>query len=165
VYLTLGTIAAADEALVPAIEGLARLDADVLVALGSATGTSLGPLPGNVHVEAFVDQPGVLRHADLAVHHGGSGTLLACLATGTPQLLLPKGADQFLNADAVTTARIAPILEPPDATAERIGAVAAELLGVVSPAATLAGAELATLPEPHEVVAEIIARFDLVAAA
>ncbi len=47
-----------------------------LVALGNAPGTGLGPLPRNMHVEAFVDQSAVLRHADLAVRHGGSGTML-----------------------------------------------------------------------------------------
>jgi len=48
VYLTLGTVVATDEVLVPAIHGLATLDADVLVALGSADGATLGELPPNV---------------------------------------------------------------------------------------------------------------------
>ena len=61
----------------PVIEGLGTLDVDVLVALGSADGAALGRLPTNVHVETFVDQPAVLRHADLAMHHGGSGTCSA----------------------------------------------------------------------------------------
>ena len=80
VYLTLGTIVATDEVLEPVIDGLSALDADVLVALGSADGAELGTLPANVHIEPFVNQPAVLDLADLAVHHGGSGTLLAALA-------------------------------------------------------------------------------------
>ena len=90
VHLTLGTVVANDETLKPASDGLATIDADVLVALGSADGAALDPLPPNVHVEAFVDQPAVLRHAQLAVHHGGTGTILIALSSGTPQLLLPK---------------------------------------------------------------------------
>ena len=113
VYLTLGTIVATDEVLRPAIEGLAMLDADILLALGSAAGSDIGEVPANVHVEPFVDQAKVVAHADLVVHHGGSGTLLGALAHGTPQLLLPKGADQFLNADAHgRTAGLATVLEP-----------------------------------------------------
>lgn len=95
VYLTLGTIVATDEVLLPAIEGLGRLDADILLALGSASGINLGAVPANVHVEAFVDQAALLAQADLVVHHGGSGTVLGALAHGVPQVLLPKGADQF----------------------------------------------------------------------
>jgi len=48
VYLTLGTVVATDEVLLPVIEGLGGMDVDVLVALGSAAGTELGLLPGNV---------------------------------------------------------------------------------------------------------------------
>ena len=79
VYLTLGTVVATDEVLRPVIDGLGELDADVLLALGSADGAALGPIPRNVRVEDFVDQPAVLAHADLAVHHGGSGTILGAL--------------------------------------------------------------------------------------
>jgi hypothetical protein len=61
-------VVSTDEVLRPIAEGLGALDVDVLLALGSAPGTTLGPLPPNVRVEAFVDQPAVLRHADLAVH-------------------------------------------------------------------------------------------------
>ena len=76
----------------------------------------------NVHVEPFVNQPAVLDLADLAVHHGGSGTLLAALASGIPQLLLPKGADQFFNADVVERAGLAPVLEPAQVTPDSVAA-------------------------------------------
>ena len=59
---------------------------------GRPTVPSRGRFPANVHVASFVDQAALIPVADLVVHHGGSGTVLAALARGTPQVLLPKGA-------------------------------------------------------------------------
>jgi hypothetical protein len=70
VYLTLGTVVATDAVLLPALEGLATLDAEILLSLGSADGTQLGSLPDNVHVEAFVDQAALMGSVDL-VSAGG----------------------------------------------------------------------------------------------
>jgi hypothetical protein len=159
IYLTLGTVVATDDVLVPAIEGLASLDADVLVALGSAAGTSLGTVPPNVRIESFVDQPGVLAHASLVVHHGGSGTVLGALTAGVPQLLLPKGADQFFNTDAMAAAGLAPVLEPAQVTASAVAAVAADTIGRRNPAADAVRAELAAMPDPHVVIEQLTARF------
>ena len=152
VYLTLGTVVATDEVLAPAIDGLARLDADILLALGSADGAELGTLPPNVHVEAFVDQAALIPAADLVVHHGGSGTVLAALVHGVPQVLLPKGADQFHNADLVAAAGLAPVLEPVQATPEAIGAVAAATLAGRHPELDAVRAEIAALPHPTDIV-------------
>ena len=159
VYLTLGTIVATDDVLRPAIEGLGTLDVDVLLALGSAAGTDLGPLPANVHVEAFVDQSAVLRHANLVVHHGGSGTLLAALISATPQLLLPKGADQFINADLMAAAGLASVLEPSAATAESVAAAASRAMVEDRPAVDAARREIAGHPTPAEVLSEVLSRF------
>ena len=158
VYVTLGTVVATDDVLRPAVDGVAALDADVLVALGSAGGASLGTVPPNVHVERFVDQPAVLRQASLAVHHGGSGTVLGALTTGTPQLLLPKGADQFLNADAMSTAGLAAVLTPSETTPSSVAVAAAEAIHHPRPAAEAARAELAALPEPADALEELLER-------
>jgi UDP:flavonoid glycosyltransferase YjiC (YdhE family) len=159
VYLTLGTIVATDEVLRPAIEGLATLDADVLVALGSAAGGDLGPLPANVHVEAFVDQAALLRHVDLVVHHAGTGTILGALTNGTPQVLLPKGADQFQNSDAMAAAGLAPVLEPSQVTPEAVAALAHAELDRPRPAVAAVRREIAAMPEPADVLALLVDRF------
>ncbi len=159
VYLTLGTIVSTDDVLRPAIAGLGTLDVDVLLALGSAAGTDLGPLPANVHVEAFVDQSAVLEHADLVVHHGGSGTLLGALISATPQLLLPKGADQFINADLMGAAGLASVLEPSAVTAESVAAAASHAMVEQRPAVDAARGEIAAHPAPAEVLSELLSRF------
>lgn len=158
VYLTLGTIVSTDAVLLPAIEGLSALDADILVALGSAAGDGLGAVPANVHVEAFVDQAAVLAHADLAVHHGGSGTILAALTHGTAQLLLPKGADQFLNADAMAGAGLVSVLEPSQVTPEAVASLAKSALDVHRPAVDAVRDEMARMPHPSDVLERLVQR-------
>jgi UDP:flavonoid glycosyltransferase YjiC (YdhE family) len=158
VYLTLGTVVATDEVLLPAIEGLATLDADVLLALGSADGHGLGSLPANVHVEAFVHQPAVLRQADLVVHHGGTGTILGALTHATPQVILPKGADQFLNADAMVAAGLASVLEPSQVTPDAVATAAKIALEEHRPAVDAVRDEIAAMPHPAQVLEQVIAR-------
>lgn len=160
VYLTLGTMVASDNALRAAIEGLATLDVDVLVALGSAPGSRIGTIPANVHVEAFVDQARLMPYVDLAVHHGGSGTLLSALACGVPQVLIPKGADQFVNADLMAAANLAPTIMPADATPDAIATAAkAELLDPDCAALECVCTELIKMPHPTDIVNELVARF------
>jgi UDP:flavonoid glycosyltransferase YjiC (YdhE family) len=159
VYLTLGTVVATDDVLRPAVDGLATLDADVLLALGSAAGAELGPVPANVHVEPFVDQAALLPHLDLAVHHGGSGTVLGALSHGTPQLLLPKGADQFFNADLMAAAGLAAVLEPAQTTPDAVATLAKAALVEPCPAVDAVRAEIAALPDAADVVDLLVARF------
>jgi UDP:flavonoid glycosyltransferase YjiC (YdhE family) len=158
VYLTLGTVVSTDKVLRPVIEGLGRLDADVLLALGSADGSALGAVPRNVHVESFVDQPGALRQADLAVHHGGSGTILGALAYGTPQLLLPKGADQFWNADLMARAGLAEVIEPAHVTPEAVARVATAEVGNLRPSVDAVSVEIAAMPDPNEALEQLVSR-------
>ena len=157
VYLTLGTIVASDAALRPAIEGLATLDVDILLALGSADGGALGAMPPNVHPEAFVNQAALMAHVDLAVHHGGSGTLLTALAHGTPQLILPKGADQFFNADAAAAAGLASVLEPTQETPDAVATLAKLELVERRPALDAMRDEIAAMPHPAEAFAQVLA--------
>ncbi|MCR3748413.1 glycosyltransferase [Lentzea californiensis] len=102
VYLTLGTAFGTRELLAEAVVGLGKIpEAQVVVA---APHVELGHVPPNVTVHPWLPQAEVLRYADVAVHHGGSGTMLGALAAGVPQVVLPQGADQFGNADALVAA-------------------------------------------------------------
>lgn len=61
--------------------------------------TSLcGPLPEKVTVEHFVQQDRVLAECAVVVSHAGSGTVLGSMGYGLPNVCLPLGADQQLNA-------------------------------------------------------------------
>ncbi len=99
VYLTMGTVFNAEGPLRTALAGLAGLDVRVLVTVGPLADPGvLGAQPAHVRVERYVPQSQMLASCDAVVSHGGSGTVLATLAHGLPQLCLPQGADQFLNA-------------------------------------------------------------------
>jgi UDP:flavonoid glycosyltransferase YjiC (YdhE family) len=81
------------------------VDARVLLTVGRQFEPSgLGPIPGNVHVEAWVDQAEIMNQADLVVCHGGSGTALGALAAGVPMVIVPVFADQFENGHRIAEA-------------------------------------------------------------
>jgi UDP:flavonoid glycosyltransferase YjiC (YdhE family) len=108
VYLTLGTVSfGAVEVLSRAVAEIAALDVDVLVTVGpEGQPAALGDVPDKVYVERFVAQSAVLPLVDLIVDHGGTGTVLSALEVGLPQLLMPQGADQLLNAEILTAAGV-----------------------------------------------------------
>jgi UDP:flavonoid glycosyltransferase YjiC (YdhE family) len=158
-YLTLGTVVhGATDVLRGAIRALSRLDVDVLVALGPGDPALLGPLPDRVQAAGFVPQAEVLKHAGLVVHHGGTGTVLASLAAGLPQLILPQGADQFANADTLSTLGVAKSLVGDAIRIDAIEAAARELLTDPKPREIARGiaAEIAEMPPPSRVLAEIV---------
>ncbi|GAA4581431.1 glycosyltransferase [Planotetraspora phitsanulokensis] len=156
IYLTLGTAFGTPELLTTAVKGLATLDARVVVATGRVRPEQLGDMPDDVTVQSWVSQADLLPHADLVVHHGGSGTTLGALAVGVPQLILPQGADQFANAEAVSAAGAGLRLLPEELIADAVAAHA----GVLLPrhgrsdhreAARAIAEEIARMPSPDEV--------------
>jgi UDP:flavonoid glycosyltransferase YjiC (YdhE family) len=157
VYLTLGTAFGATEVLATAVAGLARLGVTVLVAGPMAP--TLVDLPANVVASAWVPQARLLPGVDLVVHHGGSGTTLGALAAGVPQLVLPQGADQFANAEALLAAGAGARLLPEDTTPEAITETARTLLAPngseFRDAAKAVAAEIAALPSPDEVASQL----------
>ncbi|MEU5258304.1 glycosyltransferase [Amycolatopsis sp. NPDC021455] len=159
VYLTFGTVVfGATQMLRGAIRALSRLDVDVLVAVGPGDPAALGELPDRVRVANFVPQAEVLKHAGLVVHHGGSGTVLATLAAGLPQLILPQGADQFANAETLSALGTAKALVGDAVRIDAIETAAREL--TADPAAweiaRAIAAEIAEMPPPEQVLAELV---------
>ncbi|MEU5264916.1 nucleotide disphospho-sugar-binding domain-containing protein [Amycolatopsis sp. NPDC021455] len=158
VYLTLGTAMGHAGVLTEAIAGLSGLDVDVLVATGPSLADGvLGEVPPNVRIEKWVPQAALLPHVDLVVHHGGSGTTLGAFGAGLPQLLLPQGADQFSNAEAVLAAGVGDRLLGADVTADTVATKARTLLtdSSVRDATQALAAEVAAMPSPAEVAAEL----------
>ena len=161
-YVTLGTVAfgAVDVLRRSVVETAARC-ARVLVAVGPEGDVgALGDLPANVHVERYVDQARVLQHVDVAVHHGGSGTTLGCLAAGVPQVITPQGADQFLNAARLVELGLGHAV-PNDAPEGAVGTAVGSLLtddpqrsGVIA-----VRDEIAAMPTPAQVVENLHHRY------
>jgi UDP:flavonoid glycosyltransferase YjiC (YdhE family) len=106
VYMSFGTVlghmSIAAEVYRTAVQAVAGIDARVLLTVGRRFDASqLGRIPGNVHVESWVDQADVLDEAEVVVCHGGSGTTLGALAAGVPLVVVPLFADQFANGARV----------------------------------------------------------------
>jgi UDP:flavonoid glycosyltransferase YjiC (YdhE family) len=100
-YFTLGSIfnLESGDLFERVLCGLRELPLDIVATIGAAIDpATFGPQPRNVRVERFVAQSAILPRCRVVVSHGGSGTVLGALAYGVPQVLLPMGADQPLNA-------------------------------------------------------------------
>ena len=157
VLLTLGTIAyEAVHVIRTALDGLLELDVDVLVVLGpEGDPAALPDLPDRVHLHRFVPQEQVLAHMDLAVHHGGSGNLLGALGHGLPALVLPQGADQFVNAARLVEVGAGRSLQGEDLSAAAVTEAVRAMLrddSVERTRARLVAREMAAMPAPADVV-------------
>ena len=159
VYITLGTYVSGQvDSLRAAAAGVGTLDVDALVTVGpDGDPSELGPLPGSVRVERFVPQGVLLPRLDLVVHHGGSGTLLGALAHALPQLVLPHGADQFMNARALLDSGAGLRLLPEEITPESVAHAVRTLLGEPGyrDAAEILAVEIAGMPSPAETVPKL----------
>ena len=109
IYATFGTIAAglehSNDIYRIALEAFSELPVNVLLTTGKdAPADLISSVPPNVIVRSFVPQADVLPHAQLMVSHGGSGTVIAGLASGVPMVITPMFADQPDNARCLQSA-------------------------------------------------------------
>ncbi len=155
VLITMGTVA-------PRLGGIGMvrdlIDAvvaeplDILVALGSDP-AELGALPESVRAYRWLPLTTALPTCSVMIHHGGAGTTLSALAAGVPQVIVPQGADQFVNAASVSergcamTADLAP-------TAIR-AALRRALSGEFDAATRQVREEIALLPSPTDIAAQL----------
>jgi UDP:flavonoid glycosyltransferase YjiC (YdhE family) len=141
-----------------AAAGVGTLDVDALVTVGpDGDPSALGRLPALVRVERFVPQGVLLAHVDVVAHHGGSGTMLGALSHGLPQLLMPHGADQFLNAQALLDTGAGHRLLPEEISPESVADAVRALLSEPGyrEAATRLADEIAAMPAPAETVPKL----------
>ena len=161
VYVTFGTLFnQVDDDFRATVLGAAAVAEEVLVTVGpTGDPAAVGPVPANVRVERFVPQAEVLPRCAAVVCHGGSGTLLASLAHGLPLLCLPRGADQFTNADNVARVGAGAVLRPREITEAAVRASLARLLSEpsVRTATTALATEIAAMPSDADVATAIAA--------
>lgn len=155
VYVTMGTVFNRPELVEQVIDAVASLAVRVLATFGPQADVPALTGRSNVRVEAYVPQILVLPQADVVVSHGGSGTVVAALSHGLPQLCLPQGADQFLNARAVASAGAGLALMPEDANPEAIRDAVLRLTSdeTFRIAAAHVSESIAAMPSPDEVAA------------
>jgi UDP:flavonoid glycosyltransferase YjiC (YdhE family) len=152
VLITMGTVAprvgGGVDVVRALVDELAGEPVDVLVALGIDP-TEIGTLPPSVRAFAWLPLTAALPHCAAVVHHGGSGTMLSALAFGVPQIVVPQGADQFMNAAMV--ARRGCGLDPGPRPSDVRDAVRRAVTGEFDATAAEVRAEIEALPTPRDV--------------
>jgi hypothetical protein len=154
VYLTLGTLFGNTEVFRTALTGLEGEDVEVVITVGADNDpAALDPVPANTRVERYIPQAELLPRCSAIVHHGGSGTMYGSLAHGIPQVVLPQGADNFVNGWLLARRGAGVTIGPDDVTPEAVRDAVRLVLEEPSYRDTgrRLAAELATLPEPAEV--------------
>jgi UDP:flavonoid glycosyltransferase YjiC (YdhE family) len=76
------------------IRTLPALGMELVIGASDEVVAQLGPLPDSVIAAGWLPLNSVLPAVDLAVHHVGAGTTMACLLAGLPQLLISRNAEQ-----------------------------------------------------------------------
>lgn len=155
VYLTFGTLLYDGDAFQAALAGIRDAGFRLVVTVGpEGDPTAFGPQPSRVVIERYIPQTQLLPSCDAVASHAGSGTVLATLAFGIPQLCLPQAADQFLNAAAVARAGAGLTIPPEEVTPAVVGEAVRRLLADDSfrvNARRLAN-EIDSMPSPEAVV-------------
>ncbi len=82
------------------VRAIRRVGARALV-IGAAPGALPEPLPDDVLALPFAPFSQVYPRCAVLIHHGGIGTVAQALRAGVPALVVPWGADQYLNAGQV----------------------------------------------------------------
>ncbi len=153
VYVSLGTIFNRDPAIFGSIlDGIGGEEVNVIVTIGpGADPAALGPQPDNVHIEGFIPQSLLLPRCDVVVNQGGTA-ILDILGHGKPLLVLPRGANQFHNAEACVASGAARALLPAEVDADSVRDGVRALLEEPSyqRAAAEVAAEVAAMPGPDQ---------------
>jgi UDP:flavonoid glycosyltransferase YjiC (YdhE family) len=158
ILLSFGTHFAAPEVLRPIVDALSAR-ADLVVTLGlAADAADYGDGFDHVEFVGFTPLAELLDGIDLVVTHGGAGTTLGTLSRGLPMVVVPQGADQFIQAGAVAGSRTGVAVMPPagaEAVAEAVDSVldSAEYRDNARRAAE----QIAAMPSPGEVAEKLVA--------
>lgn len=139
------------------LDALADLDVDVVVSTGTADVGTVGAQPANVRVLEQLPLHTLLPMCAAVVHHGGAGCLMTAVAAGVPQVVLPTGMDQPVNADRLVTTGAA--ISIPRATADPEAIRTAVLTVLTDPAYRTAATRLrrqnADRPTPADLVTDL----------
>jgi UDP:flavonoid glycosyltransferase YjiC (YdhE family) len=161
VYLTLGTVFNTVEQFSLPLAALQELPVNVVLTCGYGVDkTAFGQLPPNVVVEQYLPQALLLPTCSVVVCHAGAGTVIGALAHGVPLVCLPRGADQFGNAEQVSRTGAGISLRPEEVSAESIRDACRRVLEDASYAAAASALqdEIELLPDPSTVVKELVRR-------
>ena len=154
VYLTLGTLLGNTEVFRTAIAGLANERVEVVVTVGADNDPAmLGPVPANARVERYIPQTKLLPRCSVVIHHGGAGTMYGSLTHGVPQVVIPQGADNFVNGLLLARCGAGVMIGPQELSPEAVRDAVRQVLEQPSygESGRRLAEELSARPEPRHV--------------
>ncbi|MEU4474326.1 glycosyltransferase [Micromonospora sp. NPDC023888] len=154
VLVSFGTVFADPAVVGPLLGALTDVDVDVLATLGLDGKPEDYQLDSErVEFSPFVPLAQLLENVSAVITHGGAGTTLGTLARGIPMVVVPQGADQFIQADRVAASGAGLALMPGQADPAAIAAALRRLLDepTFTEAARRLSAEIVAMPSPDEV--------------
>jgi len=163
IYATFGTVFASPELFSTLLTAVRDLPANVIMTTGSGIDpAALGPVPDHVVVLTFVPQQLIMARSAAVVSHAGSGTVLGAISARLPQVCIPVGADQHINAAQVAAVGAGIAVPPDQRTPERIRGALDRVLAEPSYAAAAGRLhdEIKAMPAPTEVLGQLIAMAD-----
>ncbi len=92
--------------LIPEVTGVIATGIDI----SPATVVSYKP-PANAVIRGFVPGTEMIKASDVTVFHGGSSTLMTCIACGTPAVVIPSMAEQEDNGNVLVQAGAGIVLD------------------------------------------------------
>ena len=129
VYVSFGSfLSVRGDVLARVTAALRGLEVRVAIATGSSSRDELGVVPGSWLVRGYLPQVTLLRHAALAVSHGGNNSITEAITAAVPLLVLPFSTDQFAGAAALESAGLGVVLDPNAASVEELRGAATRLL-------------------------------------
>jgi UDP:flavonoid glycosyltransferase YjiC (YdhE family) len=100
-----------------------------------STGLAIGPErlaggnpPDNVFIRGFVPGTELIKASDVTVFHGGSSTLMTCIACGRPAVVVPSMAEQEDNAAVLANNRAGIVLDKSGLTAAALAEAVQKIL-------------------------------------
>ncbi|MFI8523291.1 glycosyltransferase [Promicromonospora sukumoe] len=174
VLVTFGTHFSDPATLTPILAELRTVGVDLVVTLGLTASAADYDLAGSgsagegsadvsagsdITFAAFTPLADLLHDVDLVVTHGGAGTTLGVLSRGLPLVVVPQGADQFLQAAVVSASGTGIAVQPGPDVPETVAKAVVTLRtdpGYTEAARTVA-AQIAAMPTPSDVAATLTA--------
>jgi UDP:flavonoid glycosyltransferase YjiC (YdhE family) len=158
VLVSFGTEFLEPEALSPLLRELSAGEADLVVTLGmAASAADFDVDHSRVTFVGFTPLNRLLQGIDLVLTHGGAGTTLGALAAGIPLVVIPQGADQFIQADRVASSNSGLALLPGEVTPEAVAKAVSTVLAdpAYRTSARAIAAQIAALPSADDVAAQL----------